>query len=84
MLLFQFEGVGEEWVAADDFASLRGHWLTHPDVDAVSVELSRDGALTEAQMTGSASFVSAPWRYERIEGAGRFGTSTGMPGADPW
>jgi pimeloyl-ACP methyl ester carboxylesterase len=27
-----------------------------------------DGALTEAQMTGSAQFLTAPWRYERIEG----------------
>ncbi|MEQ1931451.1 MAG: alpha/beta hydrolase [Parvularculaceae bacterium] len=25
--------------------------------------------LTEAQMTGSAAYVDAPWRYERIEGA---------------
>ena len=113
MLLFLVEGVGEEWVAADDFASLRGGWLTHPDVDAVSAQLSRqgaltaslnwyranvparslveapielppvaaptmgvwssgDGALTEAQMTGSAQFVTAPWRYERIEGAGHW------------
>ena len=88
MLLYQFEGVGEQWVAADDFASLRGAWLTHPDVDSVSAELSRDGALTaaptmgawstgdgaliEAQMTGSAEFVKGPWRCERIEGAGHW------------
>ena len=113
MLLFQVEGVGEQWVEADDFASLRGAWLTHPDVDSVSAELSRDGALTaslnwyranlparslveaaielppvaaptmgvwstgdgaliEAQMSGSAAFVTGPWRYERIHDAGHW------------
>lgn len=29
---------------------------------------SRDVALTEAQMTASARWVTGPWRYERIEG----------------
>ena len=29
---------------------------------------TRDAALTEAQMTGSARHVDGPWRYERIEG----------------
>lgn len=33
---------------------------------------SRDYALTEAQMTGSASLVSGPWRYERLEGPGHW------------
>ena len=100
-------------MATDDFASLRGAWLTHPDIDALSAELSREGvltaslnwyraniparsliepaielppiaaptmgvwstadrALTEAQMTGSAQFVAARGRYERIEGAGHW------------
>jgi alpha-beta hydrolase superfamily lysophospholipase len=40
------QDVGEAWVAADDFASLRGAWLTHPDIDALSAELSREGVLT--------------------------------------
>jgi pimeloyl-ACP methyl ester carboxylesterase len=30
---------------------------------------SGDAYLTEVQMTGSAEFVSGPWRYERLEGA---------------
>jgi len=30
---------------------------------------SGDAYLTEAQMTGSAAYVSGPWRYERMEGA---------------
>jgi pimeloyl-ACP methyl ester carboxylesterase len=33
---------------------------------------SNDIALTEAQMEGSQQFVDAPWRYERIDGAGHW------------
>lgn len=33
---------------------------------------SKDIALTEAQMTGSADHVSGPWRYERIDGIGHW------------
>jgi pimeloyl-ACP methyl ester carboxylesterase len=33
---------------------------------------SGDPALGEVQMTGSAAFVSAPWRYERVEGVGHW------------
>jgi pimeloyl-ACP methyl ester carboxylesterase len=33
---------------------------------------SGDMALTEAQMTGSQAFVTGPWRYERIDGAGHW------------
>ncbi len=33
---------------------------------------TRDAALTEVQMTGSAAHVTGPWRYERIEGAGHW------------
>lgn len=31
-----------------------------------------DFALTEEQMTGSGEFVSGPWRYERVDGAGHW------------
>jgi pimeloyl-ACP methyl ester carboxylesterase len=33
---------------------------------------SDDPAATEAQMVGSASHVTGPWRYERIDGAGHW------------
>jgi pimeloyl-ACP methyl ester carboxylesterase len=33
---------------------------------------SDDFALTEAQMTGSARFVTGPWRYERLDGVGHW------------
>jgi pimeloyl-ACP methyl ester carboxylesterase len=47
MLLFQFEGIAEEWLSADDFANMRS-WAHHPDMDQVAVDLARPGALTAA------------------------------------
>jgi pimeloyl-ACP methyl ester carboxylesterase len=47
MLLFQFEGVAEQWLSADDFAHLR-EWSGHPDADAVVARLAEPGALTAA------------------------------------
>ena len=42
-----------------------------PSVAAPTLGLwsTGDAYLTEAQMIGSAPFVSGPWRYERVEGA---------------
>ena len=44
MLLFQFEGVAEQWLSADGWANFRA-WSRHPDVDAVIAELEA-GSLT--------------------------------------
>jgi pimeloyl-ACP methyl ester carboxylesterase len=41
-------------------------------VPTMGVWSSGDFALTEENMTGSAEYVSAPWRYERIDGAGHW------------
>jgi pimeloyl-ACP methyl ester carboxylesterase len=112
MLLFQFEGVAEQWLSGDGWAGLRS-WGSHPDIDGVIADLERDGslapglnwyranippaafvgapielppvlaptmgvwssgdfALTEAQMTGSAAYVTGSWRYERLEGPGHW------------
>ncbi len=112
MLLFQFAGVAEEWLSADDWANYRA-CFAHPDADGTVAELARPGALTaslnwyranlppesliqpgrelppvaaptlgvwssgddfltEAVMTGSAGFVTGPWRDERIDGAGHW------------
>lgn len=46
MLLFQFEGIAEQWLSADDFANFRA-WSGHPDVDAVAARLTPE-ALTAA------------------------------------
>ena len=47
MLLFQFEGVAEQWLSADGFANLR-EWSGHPDADPVIARLAEPGALTAA------------------------------------
>jgi pimeloyl-ACP methyl ester carboxylesterase len=47
MLLFQFEGVAEQWLSADDFANLR-EWSRHPDIESVVTRLAEPGALTAA------------------------------------
>jgi pimeloyl-ACP methyl ester carboxylesterase len=45
MLLFQFKGVAEEWLSANDWANFR-HWGGHPDTEAVVAELESNGSLT--------------------------------------
>jgi pimeloyl-ACP methyl ester carboxylesterase len=45
MLLFQFSGIAEEWLSANQFRNLR-RWALHPDIDAVVERLSDPGALT--------------------------------------
>lgn len=47
MLLFQFEGIAEQWLSADGFANFRA-WSGHPDSDAVVTRLAEPGALTAA------------------------------------
>jgi pimeloyl-ACP methyl ester carboxylesterase len=45
MLLFQFEGIAEQWLSADGWANFRA-WGRHPDEDAVIAELEENGSLT--------------------------------------
>jgi pimeloyl-ACP methyl ester carboxylesterase len=45
ILFFQFTGIAEEWLSADDWAVVR-QWFGHPDVDAVVAELEASGSLT--------------------------------------
>ena len=45
MLLFQFRGIAEQWLSANDFRNLRD-WSGHPDADAVVRRLSDPAALT--------------------------------------
>jgi pimeloyl-ACP methyl ester carboxylesterase len=47
MLLFQFAGVAEQWLSANDWANFRA-WGRHPDSDAVLAELQANGSLTPA------------------------------------
>lgn len=45
MLLFQFEGIAEEWLSMDGWKNLR-EWGQHPDHEEVVAELERNGSLT--------------------------------------
>jgi pimeloyl-ACP methyl ester carboxylesterase len=106
---WQFSGLAERWLAADDWTRLR-HWLRqHPDPESCLRDLARPGRLTaglngyranlrsvllrswpgctvptlgvwgsedhclaEDQMARSARRMAAPWRYERVAGAGHW------------
>lgn len=114
MMLFQFKGVAEKLITANDWALFRqsvgksapevdryvedlsrpgrltaalnwyranaapSNFLSDSKIDWPTIELpvmgmwsEKDFALTEAQMTGSAEFVT-DWRYERFEGLGHW------------
>lgn len=45
MLLFHFEGLGEAFLRRNDYEAMRA-WTGHPRVEAVIVELERDGQMT--------------------------------------
>jgi pimeloyl-ACP methyl ester carboxylesterase len=45
VLLFQFPGVAEEWLSANEWANLRA-WADHPDSDGVINDLVANGSLT--------------------------------------
>ena len=45
MLLFQFPGIAEQWLSADDFRNLR-EWSAHPDIEPVVERLADPAALT--------------------------------------
>jgi pimeloyl-ACP methyl ester carboxylesterase len=53
-------------------------WVERPpkyppvEVPTMGIWSSDDGALTEAQMTGSAEHVAGEWRYERVDGTGHW------------
>jgi pimeloyl-ACP methyl ester carboxylesterase len=47
MLLFQFEGIAEQWLSNNDWANLRD-WSGHPDADAVIADLEATKSLTPA------------------------------------
>ncbi|HEX3921467.1 MAG TPA: alpha/beta fold hydrolase [Streptosporangiaceae bacterium] len=45
MLLFQFPGVAERWLADEDWANFRA-WARHPDTGQVIADLEANGSLT--------------------------------------
>jgi hypothetical protein len=45
MLLFQFPGIAEHWLTADNWANFRTR-ARHPDTDQVIADLEANGSLT--------------------------------------
>jgi pimeloyl-ACP methyl ester carboxylesterase len=60
MLLFQFPGVAERWLADDGWANLR-EWSHHPDVDGVIADLEADGSLTPGLSWYRANIPPESW-----------------------
>jgi len=60
MLLFQFDGVAEQWLSADDWANFRA-WSGHPDTDQVIAELEANGSLTPALSWYRANIPAEIW-----------------------
>lgn len=59
MLLFQFAGVAEEWLSADDWANFRA-WSGHPDADEAIAGLE-SGSLTPALNYYRANLPPETW-----------------------
>jgi pimeloyl-ACP methyl ester carboxylesterase len=60
MLLFQFEGVAEQWLSNDGWANFRA-WSRHPDVDGVIADLERTGSLTPGLCWYRANIPPESW-----------------------
>ncbi len=70
MLLFQFPGVAERWLAEDEWANLRG--FRHPDVDQVAADLEANGSLVPAlnwyrANVGPESWVGPPVQLPPVQ-----------------
>jgi pimeloyl-ACP methyl ester carboxylesterase len=93
MLLFQFQGVAEQWLTDDDFHNFRHFLGTHPDLDAVVERMKEPGALTAAlnvyravlppqALTGSVVLPQVPVPAMGIWGAeDPYNTELGMTGS---
>ena len=66
MLLFQFPGVAERWLADDGWANLR-NWAGHPDTDEVVARLEGDGSLTPALNWYRANVPPESWIAPPLE-----------------
>ena len=62
MLLFQFEGVAEQWLSSDGWANFR-RWSQHPDADQVVAELEATGALTPGLNYYRANLPPESWLH---------------------
>lgn len=60
MFLFQFEGVAEEWLTANNWANARA-WMQHPDHDEVVAALESANSLTSALSWYRANLPPRAW-----------------------
>lgn len=72
MLLFQFEGVAEQWLSQNDWQGMRQWMGRHPEFDHWVEDLSRPGALTAALAPyranmGPERLVSPPLQLPSVE-----------------
>jgi pimeloyl-ACP methyl ester carboxylesterase len=66
ILLFQHEGVAEQWLSVDAWANLR-EWSGHPDADGVIEQMEATGALTQALNWYRANITPQAWIAPAIE-----------------
>ena len=71
MLLFQFEGIAEQWLSNHDWENFRA-WAHHPDAEAVIAELGATGSLTPGLNWYRAnvppeSFIGEPLRLPPVQ-----------------
>ena len=60
MLLFQFEGVAEQWLSNDDWANFRS-WAGHPDVRRGHRRPGANGSLTPRSTGTGPTSPPRPW-----------------------
>jgi pimeloyl-ACP methyl ester carboxylesterase len=60
MLLFQFDGIAERWLAGDNWANFR-NWARHPDADQVIAELEANGSVTPSLNWYRANMPAESW-----------------------
>jgi pimeloyl-ACP methyl ester carboxylesterase len=60
VFFFQFPGIAEQWLAADDWANFRA-WCGHPDADAVVARWEATGTLTAALNWYRANITPEGW-----------------------
>ena len=65
MLLFQFPGIAERWLADNDWANFRT-WAHHPDADQVIAELEATGSLTPGLNWYRANIPPESWVAPRL------------------
>jgi pimeloyl-ACP methyl ester carboxylesterase len=65
---------GLSWYRANMTPQIWGVDIPFPEIAAPTMGIwgSTDFALTEEQMTDSVQYLTGPWRYERVEGAGHW------------